>query len=396
MNFWRFDKKNIRWLDTLQFDWPMLLVVACLCLFGLLMVVSTSMDMAMQKYNNEWFFVERQLSFIIAAVVVGFFIYHYPSRWWFDNSRWCLAAVIVLLFLVLFSPLGIERNGSHRWINLGLLSLQVSELAKLALILYLADHIHRHSQNSQQQWSNFVMPLLLVALTAVLILLAPDYGTAAIILAVGVILFFLAGIGLLRFFAIVAAMTCVMTLLLSYCSYCVQRFVAYLNPWADPYNDGYQLIQSLIAIGRGGWFGEGPGNSMQKLSYLTEAHNDFVFSIVVEEFGFLGALLVIVLYAVLIVRCFVVGRRAERQAHKAAAFFCYGVGVWFGLQAFGNMSVAVGLLPTKGFSLPLMSYGGSSLIVVAVMIAIVQRLYYELCRNDVVFMHYYKLRKSHA
>lgn len=397
MSPWRFNKKDESFAATLQFDWPMALAAVFLCLFGLLMVLSTTMDMAMKRYDNEWVFVYRQFLFVVFGSILAFSIYHFlPSRFWFDSSQAHLILVIFLLLLVLFSPWGAARNGSHRWLDLGPVTLQVSELAKLAVILYLADYIDRHSRSLRRRWNKLLMPSLFVSCTSFLILLEPDYGTMAIVLALTLSLFFLAGIGLVRFFIVLASVSAMTAFLLTFCSYCTRRLSAYLNPWQDPYDSGHQLIQSLIAVSRGEWFGEGAGNGMQKLFYLSEAHNDFVFSIVVEEFGLLGALVLIVLYAVLIVRCFVIGRRAERRSRKAGAFFCYGVGIWFGLQAYGNMSVAVGLLPTKGLTLPLISYGGSSLVVVFVMIAVVQRLYYELCRDDAVFMHRYTMRKRHA
>ena len=396
MNLWRFEKKEPSVTATLQFDWPMMLVVGLLCVFGLLMVVSTSMDMAMEKYNNEWFIASRQFLYMLFGLLIGFLIYHFlPSQLWFDLSRWLMLLVIVLLFLVLFSPLGVFRNGSYRWLDLGFFTLQVSELAKLAVLLYLADYINRHSQGLRKQWKRLPMPSALVGLVALLIFLEPDYGTTAIILCLGLAMFLLAGIGWLRFSAVLAFVSAQMYFLLFLDAYRTERLLAYLDPWRDPYGSGYQLSQSLIAVSRGQWFGEGAGAGIQKL-YLPEAHNDFIFSIVIEEFGFLGAVVLMFLFAVLIVRCFVIGRRAEHQAQRAGAFFCYGTGIWLGLQAFGNMSVAVGLLPTKGLTLPLISAGGSSLVVVFIMLAIVQRLYYELCCQDVVFMHHRRMRQAHA
>ena len=399
MNLWRFDKKDLSLSDTLQFDWPMMLIVALLCLFGLLMVVSSSMDTAIRLYeDDEWFFARRQAFFLIAGLLVYLFIYYVtPSGLWFTTSPWHLLLVVLLLSLVIASPLGVEKNGSYRWLSLGLFNIQVSELAKLAVILYLSDYIHRHFHHPPYRWNQFMMPLLFVGLTAFLILLAPDYGTTTVIAILCLSMLFLAGLGFLHLLTVTISISVVIALLLRSCSYCMTRLASYQNPWEDPHDGGYQLIQSLIAIGRGEWLGVGPGNSMQKLSYLSEAHNDFIFSIAAEEFGFFGALFLVILYTVLIARCFIVGRRIERQPYnKAGAFFCYGVGVWFGLQAYGNMGVAVGLLPTKGLTLPLLSYGGSSVIVVFAMIAITQRLYCEMCQNDVVFMHRLKMRKSHV
>ncbi|UCC55340.1 MAG: putative lipid II flippase FtsW, partial [Gammaproteobacteria bacterium] len=263
------------------------------------------------------------------------------------------------------------------WINTGIFNLQVSEPAKLMILVYLASYLARHGNEVRTRFSGFIKPLVILALAALLLLMEPDFGSAVVLMATAMGMIFIAGVRLWQFSGMLGLAGLSLGGLAVSSPYRMERLTTFLNPWADPFDSGFQLTQSLIAIGRGEWFGVGLGASIQKLFYLPEAHTDFVFAVLAEELGLFGVFMVIALYAVVVWRAFVIAATAEKAGNAFAALLAWGIGIWFGLQAFINMGVNMGLLPTKGLTLPLMSYGGSSMVVMCAAVALLLRIDFE-------------------
>ncbi|GAB5414752.1 MAG: putative lipid II flippase FtsW [Congregibacter sp.] len=363
---------------TLTVDpWLIGLAVALLCV-GLIAISSASVGYAESTYGNMWHHSQRHLAYLSLATVAAFLCYRIPVEFWYRSGWFWLLMSSVLLILVLVPGVGKNVNGSQRWLAFGPLTLQPSELAKAAMILYLSGYLLRQGEALRAGWQGFLRPMLILALVAVLLLAEPDFGATVIMLATAFGMLFLAGMRLSHLLVIMLATGGLGALLIQAAPYRLQRLIAYTDPWADPYGSGFQLIQSLIAFGRGEWFGVGLGNSVQKLFYLPEAHTDFVFSIWAEETGFLGALCVIGVFLALVLRVFHIGRQAAQAKHLFAAYFCFGVALMFSGQAFVNMGASSGLLPTKGLTLPLISYGGTSLITACALLGIVLRVATEL------------------
>ncbi len=379
------------WVDT-----PMVCLFAVLCVLGLVMVASASMEFADRHQGDALYFLKRQFVFILLASLIGATVYLRPSDFWFRNSFYILFACIALLFVVLIPDIGREVNGSRRWLDLQMFTVQPSETAKLAVVIFLADYVARRRREVRTMSGGFFKPLGVVMLVALLIFLEPDYGTAVILVGISFAVLFLAGTGILRSLLLLVGGGILAALAAVAAPYRWERIKAFLDPWSDPFEGGYQLTQSLIAIGSGGWFGQGLGGGIQKLFYLPEAHTDFIFAVIAEELGFVGVCAVVLVYLGILWRCFGVAERAERRGLCAGAFFAYGMGVWLGAQAFINIAVAMGLLPTKGITLPAVSVGGSSLMVVFVGLAIVQRIHHEACCEDTLLMRQYRMRKNDA
>ncbi|NCZ62224.1 MAG: putative lipid II flippase FtsW [Cellvibrionales bacterium] len=293
--------------------------------------------------------------------------------WQRTSGAWLLLA-FVLLLLVLVPGIGRNVNGSQRWLPIGPLTFQPSEVAKFALVLYISGFLVRHNELVRTHWQGLAKPVLVLALVAFLLLLEPDFGATVICAGTIFGMLFLAGARLHYVVMLITVAVGALALMVFSAPYRLARLTAYTDPWQDPYGSGFQLIQSLIAFGRGEWIGVGLGNSIQKLFYLPEAHTDFVFSIWAEETGLVGSVSLIFLYCLLVGRILQVGWRSEQQGQPFAGYVCYGVALIFSGQAFVNMGVSSGLLPTKGLTLPFISYGGSSLIVSFVMLAVVLRV----------------------
>jgi len=357
-----------------QPDPALALLVAALLGVGLVVISSASVGYAEATYGNMWHHSQRHLVYLLLALSAGVVCYSLPTSFWYRSAWLWLLLSSLLLILVLVPGVGRNVNGSQRWLAFGPLTLQPSELAKAAMILFLSGYITRQGRALQESWQGFFRPLLVLGLVAVLLLAEPDFGAAVILLATAFGMLFLAGMRLAHLALIVVATTALGVLLIQAAPYRLQRLIAYTDPWADPYGAGFQLIQSLIAFGRGEWFGVGLGNSVQKLFYLPEAHTDFVFSIWAEETGFVGAVTLILLFFALVLRIFLIARAALGAGQSFPAFLCYGVALMFSGQAFVNMGVSSGLLPTKGLTLPLVSYGGSSLITSCALLGIVLRV----------------------
>ncbi len=277
---------------------------------------------------------------------------------------------------------GRQVNGATRWLPLGVFQLQVSELAKLLTIVYLAGYLVRRNQELRESVWGFLKPMGLLALICMLLLLEPDFGAAVVLLASALGMMYLAGVRIWQFSALLMVTGTAMASLAYFSPYRWARVVSFLNPWDDPFNSGFQLVQSLIAFGRGEWFGVGLGGSVQKLFYLPEAHTDFLLAVLAEELGVAGTALVIGLFTVLVWRAVLIGARAERVGRFFSAYVAYGIGLWIGLQAFVNIGVNMGVLPTKGLTLPLMSYGGSSMVVTCMALALLLRIGHEAARRE--------------
>ncbi len=345
-----------------------------LVLVGLIAISSASIEYAQINYNSTSFHTKRHLIYMFVAGIASVAVYRIPLAFWEETGWIWLFAALGLLILVLIPGVGREVNGSQRWLPLGPFTLQPSEFAKLAMIVYLAGYMVRREHEVRHQWQGFLKPMAVLFAATLLLMVEPDFGATVIVAGSAFGMLFLAGVKLGHFLLVLAGALGALLVLVVSEPYRVKRLTAYTDPWADPYDTGFQLTQSLIAFGRGEWFGVGLGNSVQKLFYLPEAHTDFVFSIWAEETGFIGALTVILLYAALIGRVLWVGRAAQLANCPFGAYLCYGIALVFSGQAFVNMGASSGLLPTKGLTLPFVSYGGTSLIICCVMLALVLRV----------------------
>ncbi len=345
---------------------------------GLVMVASTTITAADRHLGQPFYYLARQAAYLGVGLVIALVVSSVRLVYWERLGPVLLVAGFLSLLLVFIPGIGKQVNGSYRWLALGPVKLQPSELVKLSVVVYLAGYLVRHGEQARTTILGFITPMLLIALIAALLLREPDFGAAAVITATALGLMFLGGVRLSLFGLLVAAAGAALAALAVAAPYRLERLSVFLNPWADPLKGGFQLIQALIAFGRGEWWGVGLGASIQKLFYLPEAHTDFLFAVLAEELGLAGALAVILLFALLVWRIFALGRRAELAGHRFAAYLAYGLGLWTALQSFINIGVNTGLLPTKGLTLPLLSYGGSSLVASCIALALLWRVDYEL------------------
>jgi cell division protein FtsW len=358
-------------------DYLLLFSVVALLMLGLVMVVSASITLADRELGQPFYYAIRQSIYIGAGILGGIALFQLNLALLDRLGMGLLLAAFALLLLVLVPGVGVEVNGAARWINTGLFRLQVSEPAKLFLIIYLAGYLARRGEAVRTRIAGFLRPLALLALAAVLLLLEPDFGATVVLAATMMGMIFMAGVRLVQFGGMLGLAGLSLAGLAMSSPYRMERLTTFLNPWADPFNSGFQLTQSLIAIGRGEWFGVGLGASIQKLFYLPEAHTDFVFAVLAEELGLAGVCGVILLYVLLVWRAFAIATQAAGTRYWFAAYLSWGLGIWFGLQGFINIGVNMGLLPTKGLTLPLMSYGGSSMVVMCAAVALLFRVDYE-------------------
>ncbi|WP_375169863.1 putative lipid II flippase FtsW [Marinobacter sp.] len=364
------------WLGELR-PLPMLVISAvALLVMGVVMISSASMDIATETMGNSYHYVIRQLLFAAMGCALALVSVNVPVAWW-ERSGWLLLGIGLLALVLVLTPLGRTVNGSTRWIPFGLFNVQVSEVAKLCLIAYLAGYVVRRREELLNTWAGFLKPLVVLGVASVLLVIQPDFGATVVLVSAAAGMIFLSGVRLTRFVPLIVVLVVLGALLVLTQPYRLKRVVSYLDPWKDQFDSGYQLTQSLIAFGRGDWGGVGLGNSIQKLFYLPEAHTDFIFAIIAEEFGLLGSLIVLALFTLLVVSGFVIARRAEKANMPFGACFSYGITLLIGLQATINIAVSTGLLPTKGLTLPLVSYGGSSLMIMCVCIGVLARVEME-------------------
>jgi len=359
----------------------LILGVGFLLSLGLVMVASSSMEIADSRYGDPFFLLKKQLVLLIPGLLAATIIYHIPLSIWQQASGFLLLTGIILLFLVLIPGIGREVNGSQRWISLGFVSFQPSELCKIFVVLYIADYLVRRQNKVRNDWVGFLIPLAIMGMLVFLLLLEPYFGSVVVLMFAVMTMLFLAGVRLQQFIALISVSFILAVLAAAASPYRMKRLSAYANPWEDQFGSGYQLTQSLIAFGRGEWFGVGLGESIQKLFYLPEAHTDFLFAILAEEFGLFGSLIVIAAFSLVVVCGMQIGKRAEQRGKMYPAYVAYGLSVLIGVQAFINMGVCSGLLPTKGLTLPFMSYGGTSLAISIVMLGFLLRANFELNNN---------------
>lgn len=355
-------------------DYALLVCALGLLAFGAVMVASASMSIGENCCNDPFHYVMRHGFALGLALVTGLLVYAVPLDWWEGSGAWLFLLSVLALMLVLVPGVGHTVNGATRWIPLGPLNLQPSEFVKLFAIIYVAGYLVRHADSVAGRLTGFVRPLVLIGTAAALILMQPDFGTAAVMLATVMGLLFLGGVSLLPFAFLLGVVTLGLATLIVVSPYRWERVISFLNPWQDPFNTGYQLTQALIAFGRGEWLGVGLGNGIQKQFFLPEAHTDFLASVIGEELGLVGMLVLIGAFVFLTGRAFAIGARAEALKRRFAAFLAQGIAMWLGLQAFVNIGVNAGLLPTKGLTLPFLSYGSNSLVVGCMAIAILLRI----------------------
>ena len=362
---------------SLAVDPVLMLMGLALLLVGLVAITSASIEYADFHYRTPWYHSIRQIIYITLGVVTAYAVYRVPLEFWLNTGWIWLFLALALLLIVLIPGIGREVNGSQRWLPIGAFTLQPSECAKLALVVYLAGYLVRKEHEVRHEWMGFLKPMAVLFALTLLLMVEPDFGATVIVAGTTFGMIFLAGVKLRHFMLVLLGSIGALLVLVLSAPYRVKRLTAYTDPWADPFDTGFQLTQSLIAFGRGEWFGVGLGNSIQKLFYLPEAHTDFVFSIWAEETGFVGAMFVVALYAILISRIMWIGQKAAEARNLFGAYICYGVTLIFTGQAFINMGVSSGLLPTKGLTLPFVSYGGTSLIVCCCMLALAMRVEVE-------------------
>lgn len=367
----------IRGERRFAFDMPLLVTACALLGLGLVMVSSASMEVAAGQLGNPFYYMIRQMIYLVIAVAALFCALCVPM-WVWERSRFLLLSLgVILLVAVLVPGIGREVNGSWRWIALGPINIQPSELAKLFAVVFLAGYLVHRQTEVQEHWLGFVKPFMVLGPMAVLLMLEPDFGATVVLLGAAVAMLFLGGVGLVRFTLLFAGLAACAVALVLYEPYRLQRLTSFSNPWEDPFGTGYQLSQALIAFGRGEWFGVGLGNSIQKQFYLPEAHTDFVFAVIAEELGMIGALLAFALLIHLALRSLYIGLWAERAGRLFAAYLAYGIAIMWCGQIIINVGVNVGLLPTKGLTLPFLSYGGSSLVVCCISLGILLRIDWE-------------------
>ena len=362
----------------LRLDPVMLLLVAAILLLGLVMVTSASITTAARESGDPFAYLERQLLLVGAGLALATMIFLIPIA---VLERCALPLLIlagVLLLLVLIPGLGHVVKGGRRWLRLPGINFQVSEAARVLALVYIAHYCVRYETALRNSAGGLLRPLALLALLGALLLAEPDLGAATVLFITGFGLLFLAGAQLRWVLAAVLGAAGTLSLLVMFSSYRMRRVTGFLDPWADPYNTGFQLTQSLIAIGRGQWFGVGLGASVQKLFYLPEAHNDFLFAVLAEELGLVGVVLTLTLFLALTWRVFALARRAHDAGMKFHAYLAAGFALWLLVQAFVNIGVNMGVLPTKGLTLPLMSYGRSSMIVALAWFGLVLRVHHEV------------------
>jgi len=358
------------------FDRSFVVLALVMYMIGLIMVASSSMPVAERLFNNPFHFVIRHTIYIVLSLGIAGVALQIPMAWWQKNSSYLLMFGIFLLVTVLL--IGRSVNGSTRWIVIGPITVQAAEPAKLFFFCYLAAYLVRRRDQVMEDWKGFAKPLIVFAVLAALLLRQPDLGTIIVMFVTTFGLLFLAGAKLWQFISLASVGVFLLSLLAIFEPYRWRRITSFLDPWQDPFGSGYQLTQSLMAYGRGEMFGQGLGNSIQKLEYLPEAHTDFVMAVLAEEFGFIGIALILALSMVLVFKALMLGKKALAKEKFFEAFFAYAIGIWVCFQAAVNVGASAGIVPTKGLTMPLISYGGSSMIIMTLAVVILIRIDHEL------------------
>ena len=361
-----------------RYDSQLIIAVLALMGIGLVMVASSSISIATRALGDPLYYFWRQSVYVALGLVMMLVATRIPLQVWRKSSPVLLGVGALMLLLVFVPGLGREVNGSMRWLSLGPINLQPSEPMKLFMVLYLAGYLVRRGELVRNTVGGFIRPMSMLAVIGVMLLFEPDYGATVVLFTTALGMLFLGGVPFWSFVGWAAFVVVSMGMVVMAAPYRVERLLTFMNPWADPFGSGFQLTQALIAIGSGEWFGVGLGSSVQKLFYLPEAHTDFLFAVLAEELGMVGVLVVILLFTFVVWRAIAIGTRAEMAGHAYGAYLAYGVALLIGLQAFVNIGVNMGILPTKGLTLPLMSYGGSSLLVNSFAVGLVMRVDHEM------------------
>ncbi|VVC76345.1 Lipid II flippase FtsW [Aquicella siphonis] len=351
--------------------------VISIVVLGLVMMTSASIEISDKQMHQPFYFLFKQLVFLTLGILLGNIVMHLDISYWEKLGGFLLLCVMLMLALVLIPGVGHSVNGSARWIGYGPFTFQVSELTKFMVVIYMAGYLVRHNHEVRNKLSGFVKPMMILGVIATLLLREPDFGATVVVTTTALGLMFLAGMRLRHFVALFSLVIGALAVIAVSAPYRLARLTSFLNPWERPFDTGYQLTQSLIAFGRGGWLGIGLGKSIQKMFYLPEAHTDFLFAVIAEELGLVGMFIVMALFLLLVVRIFLMGRQAQHLGRYFAGFLAYGFGLWIAIQFTVSIGVNSGLLPTKGLTLPLMSYGGSSILVNCIMIAVLLRIDHE-------------------
>lgn len=363
-----------------HFDQSVIWSAIILLALGLVMVYSASISIAEgQRDSNGYhtYFLVRHAAYLTVGLLAALIAFQVPMRLWQKYALHLFLFGVVLLVLVLIPGISHEVNGSRRWISLMVVNLQPSEFMKLFVVIYVANYTVRKAAYLGSFRKGFLPMLVVMLIVGVLLLLEPDFGSFVVITAVMMAILFLGGMNLKLFAGLIGFLTIALLALIWIEPYRIQRFFGFLDPWDDPYGKGYQLSHALIAFGRGEWLGVGLGGSVEKLFYLPEAHTDFLLAVIAEELGFAGVLAVVILFGWLVARAFIIGRQAAVRERHFPALVAQGIGVWLGVQTFINMGVNMGVLPTKGLTLPLMSFGGSSIVASCITLAVLLRADWE-------------------
>lgn len=362
--------------DGISYDRFFLTLVILLLSVGFVMVSSASVPVAERLFDNPLHFSIRHGVYMLIGLAMAYAVLNIPVQWWHNTNL--LLLVFGILGLIAVLAVGRNVNGSTRWLYIGPIGIQMAEPAKLFFFVYLSSYLVRRHEEVRENLKGFLKPLFILFAFAVLLLMQPDLGTVIVMFGTSVVLLFLAGAKLWQFFGLIFTGLMSIAVLIIYSEYRWRRVTSFLDPWADPFGSGYQLTQSLMAFGRGGWFGQGLGNSVQKLEYLPEAHTDFILAVIAEETGLCGVMLVMSLLFLLFVRALWIGKRALQKGLSFHGFLAYAIAIWIGCQTFVNVGVATGMLPTKGLTLPFVSSGGSSLILMLIGAAIILRIDFEV------------------
>ena len=367
-----------RWRSRSQ-QWPLdywlLGLISVLLVIGLMMVASSSISISEKFFSKTTHYINRQFIFLVFGLGVAFVVFQFPLTFWEKHRGKLFLFGLLLLVLVLI--FGREINGSKRWLHLLVFNFQPSEFMKLVIVIFMAGYLNRHALAVKESYEAVFRLALPFGIMAILLLMEPDYGSTFVIAVVITGMLLIAGAPWKYFVLTVLPMVSLLAMLVIIEPYRMKRVTSFLNPWDDPFGTGYQLTQALIALGRGEWLGVGVGASVQKLLYLPDAHTDFLFAIYGEEFGFIGIVVLVLIYLFILHRLFRIGRKAMDRGLFFGGMMAFGIGMWIILQAMINMGVNLGAFPTKGLTLPFMSYGGSSLLLLMIALAMVFRVDYE-------------------
>ena len=367
----------IKDFDFSKIDFVLVTLFLVLGFFGLLILSSASAHFSDSIYGNPSAIFNRQFFYFILGIIGLFACFFVPLNFWSSYDRLFITFGILLLFLVFIPGIGIEVNGANRWIRIAGFGLQPSEIMKFLSILYISCYSVRRIKEIQTHWLGFFRPALIIVSIISIILIQPDLGSSAVIFISVLGVLFVAGVKIQQFLVVALLGVIAITMMIIFVPWRWERIISFIDPWSDPWGSGYQLTLSLMSIGRGDWFGVGLGQGLMKMGYLPDAHTDFIFSVIVEEMGILGGFAIISLLFGLSFRIFFIGRESLLKKNFFGFYFSFGVGLLLGLHTFINVGVSSGLLPTKGLTLPLISGGGTNLIIVCLMIGLILRIDYE-------------------